>query len=190
MNHATFPIDVLARWVHVGTVVALVGGTAFVRFVLLPAAEQLDDSARATLHEAVTARWKRFVHAGIVLILLSGLYNYARGAAVHQGDSLYHALIGTKILLALGVFFLASALVGRSAAFETLRRNRRLWLGVVVALAAVIIAISGFVKVRGVRGAPAAQSRRQKVEVSEQIAGGTSFELTGTAGHRGEWPDA
>jgi hypothetical protein len=67
----------------------------------------------------------------------------------HKGDGLYHALVGTKILLALGVFFIASVLVGRSAAFESWRADRAKWLKVMVLLAAIIVAMSGFVKVRG-----------------------------------------
>ncbi len=50
----------------------------------------------------------------------------------HKGDGLYHALVGTKILLALGLFFIASALVGRSAAFESMRASRAKWLKVMV----------------------------------------------------------
>ncbi len=174
MNQSLFPFDVLSRWIHVGTVVVLVGGTAFVRFVLLPVSEQLEDSVREQLHQAVAGRWKRFVHAGIVLILLSGLYNYVRGAAVHKGDGLYHAFIGMKMVLAAALFFLASVLVGRSPAFHSLRRNRRLWLGVIVTLAGVIISISGCVKVRGVPVGPSDPAPGQAagvIERDERFAG-------------------
>ena len=64
---------------------------------------------------AIRARWKKFVHGGIALLILSGAFNYYRAMPLHKGDGLYHGLIGTKIILALVVFFLASALVGRSA---------------------------------------------------------------------------
>jgi hypothetical protein len=57
--------------------------------------------------------------------------------------------MGAKMLLALGVFFLAAALVGRSPALEPLRQNRAKWLRVLVAMALIIVAISGFLKVRG-----------------------------------------
>lgn len=166
MVQGLFPLDVLARWIHIGTVITLVGGTAFVRFVLLPSMESLEESAKTKLHDAVASRWKRIVHIGIVLILFSGLYNYVRLAAVHRGDSVYHAVLGVKILLALAVFFLASVLVGRSAAFEALRRNRRVWLGVVVTLAAVIVALSGFVKVRGTPAAPGGATPSRTTAVS------------------------
>ena len=59
-------------------------------------------------------------------------------------------MLGTKIILAFVVFFLSSALVGRSSAFEWMRSNIKTWLLVTISLAALIIAISGFVKVRGI----------------------------------------
>ena len=80
---------------------------------------------------------------------MTGFYNYFQQMPVHKGDGLYHALIGTKIILALVVFFIASVLVGRSAAFEWMRTGREKWLKVIVLLAAIIVTMSGFVKVRG-----------------------------------------
>mgnify|MGYP007114257350 CR=1 FL=1 len=146
----TLVLDSLSRIVHVGTAIALVGGTVFMRFVLLPSVKLISDEAHQKLSEGVVARWKKFVHPGIGLFLLSGFYNFARLAPAHKGDSLYHALVGTKILLAFGIFFIASALVGKSKAFEGMRQAKAKWMTVIVLLAAVIVGISGFVKVRGI----------------------------------------
>ncbi len=143
-------IDTLSRIVHIGTAIVLVGGSVFTLMVLMPAAKELPDEPHGKLAEAITGRWKRFVHIGVFLFILSGSYNYARALANHQGDGLYHALLGLKMLLALGVFFLAAALVGRSSKLEPIRRARCKWLKVLVVLAAVIVAISGYVKVRGI----------------------------------------
>lgn len=141
-------IAVLSRWTHVGTAIVLVGGTVFLRFVLGPAAAQLSEGEHAKLKELVMAKWKKFVHIGIALFLLSGFYNYLVVAIPgHKGDMLYHPLIGTKILLSLGVFFIASALVGRSKSFEGMRRNSKVWQSVLIVMTAVIIGISGFAKV-------------------------------------------
>ncbi len=144
-----FPLDVISRVVHVGMVIILAGGSFFMWRVLLPSASELPDDQHDKLREAVIGRWKKFVHMGIGLILISGFYNFARLAPGHKGDSLYHALVGTKILLAFGAFFLGSALVGKSKAFEGLRQNRARSLALLIALLAAIVAISGFVKVRG-----------------------------------------
>ena len=145
-----FALDVLSRIVHVGTVIALIGGSTFTLLVLMPSARELSDETHNKLAAAVQSRWKRFVHIGVMLILISGLYNYVQAVPNHKGDSLYHALIGTKILVALVVFFIAAALVGRSEKLEPIRQAKAKWLTILLLLAASIIAVSGYVKVRGV----------------------------------------
>ena len=158
MEPAELILSALSRILHVGTAIVLVGGTFFVRFVLLPAATAvLSDDVHAKLRAAVVGTWKRFVHAGIGLLILSGAYNYYRVivAGTHKGDPLYNALLGTKILVALILFFIASALVGRSAKFEGMRRNSGKWMLINLALAGFIVAVSGFLKVRGVPSAKA-----------------------------------
>jgi uncharacterized membrane protein len=144
-----FPLDVLSRFVHVAVAIVLVGGSTFMRFVLTPAARELPDAEHDLLQQRLMARWKRFVHGGIALLLLSGLYNYLKQIPSHKGDALYHALLGTKMLLAFAVFFLASVLVGSSPTFAKMRQNRAQWLVLLIVLATGIVAISGFVKVRG-----------------------------------------
>lgn len=120
-----FPLDVLSRFLHVMVAIVLVGGTVFMRFVLMPAAKELPDAEHDQLRQRLLARWKRVVHGGIAVLLLSGVYNYIQQRPNHVGDKLYHALMGTKFLFAIAVFFVASALVGRSATFEKLRQNAR-----------------------------------------------------------------
>jgi uncharacterized membrane protein len=144
-----FWIDTLSRIVHVATAITLVGGSVFTLWVLLPAAKQLGEEPHRQLAAAVTARWKRFVHIGILLFLLSGFYNYFRAMPLHDGDGISHMLIGIKMLCAFVVFFLAAALVGRSEKLAKFRANRRKWLSVLVLLAAIIVAISGYLKIRG-----------------------------------------
>lgn len=140
-----FILAVISRWVHVGTAIVLVGGTAFLNLAVLPSLE--GDSA--DLMNRIRGKWKKVVHAGIALFLLSGFYNYlVVMAPKHAGDKLYHPMVGTKILLAFGIFFLASALVGRSAGTQKFRDNPKKWTGVILLLAAIIVGISGFVKVR------------------------------------------
>lgn len=141
------PVDVISRWIHVGAVIVLVGGSVFLRFALLPAAEELPDDLHQQLRGSVMKRWRKVVGIGIGLILLSGLYNYMTAIPTHKGQGIYHALIGTKILIAFVLFFLASALSGRAEKFEPLRQNSRKWLGILLLLAAIIVGISGFAKV-------------------------------------------
>jgi hypothetical protein len=142
-------VNVVSRWLHVSTAIVLVGGTVFIRFVLTPSAEKLPPGEHDRLRELVTATWRKFVMAGIALFLLTGFYNYiAVAIPKHHGDHLYHMLMGIKILAAFGVFFLAEALVGRSAAFARFRENRKAWLLVLIVTAFAIVAISSLLRVR------------------------------------------
>ena len=140
-------IQILSRWFHIGTVIILVGGTFFIRFILSPAASQLPDAEHAKLKELVMKKWKKFVHAGIGLLLLTGFYNFFVALPHHKGDKQYHMLLGIKILIAFVIFFFASALVGRSKSFDAMRQNAKTWQLVILVLAAVIIGISGYVKI-------------------------------------------
>lgn len=141
------PIDLISRWAHIGTVIVLIGGSAFMRLALMPAAAELPDDQHQALKEKIFARWRKIVGMGIGLILLSGLYNYVKAIPDHKGQGLYHGLIGTKMILAFVVFFLASALTGRSEKFEPMRQNSKKWIGILLLLAAIIVGISGFAKV-------------------------------------------
>ena len=152
-----FLIDVISRIVHVSTAIALVGGSVFMVFVLLPAAKQLSEPEHERLRSLINKTWKRYVHVGILLFLVTGVYNYLQQMPLHKKDGLYHGLIGTKIILAFVIFFIASVLVGRSKKFEWMRAGREKWLKIVVLLAAAIVAMSGFVKVRGPKAKVAVQ---------------------------------
>jgi len=146
-------LDLLFRLIHIFTAVALVGGTIYVRFVLLPAAKELPDAEHDALKGRLKASWKKWVMIGITLLLVSGFYNYLQVAApAHKavGDSRYHMFMGIKILLALGVFFLASVMTGRSAKFEGMRKNPAGPLSILILLAAITIGLGSFLKVRGI----------------------------------------
>ncbi len=141
-------IDIFSRFVHVGTVIVLVGGGVFMRFVLMPASEELSESEHDALRERVQKIWGKFVHVGIALIFVSGLYNLVRTLKTSEVDATYHALFGIKFLLAMAVFTLISALVGRSSVFKAIRRNHKYWLGVATVLAAIVVAISAYLKIK------------------------------------------
>jgi len=141
-------LPLLSRWAHILAAVTAVGGVFFLRFVLYPAASAtLTDEQHAALRKAVVSRWKKVVMICIALLLLSGIYNLVRALKTREDlPGLYHALFGVKFLLALGVFFIASALVGRAKAFDGMRKKLPLWLGVVFVLGLVVILISGVLR--------------------------------------------
>jgi len=142
-----FVLDLLARWAHVSAAIVLMGGAIFTRFVLLPAAAELPEDQHLALKERLRVRWSKIVAGGILLLLVSGFYNFAMGIPTHKGQPLYHALVGTKMLLGFAAFFLASVLSGRSAKFAPLRANAKKWLGILIVILSVITAIGGFLRV-------------------------------------------
>jgi uncharacterized membrane protein len=142
-----FWIDVVSRVLHVSTAILLLGGSLFSLLVLRPVMANQSSNLPDSLAESLRNRWKRWVHTGIALFLVTGFYNYFRAMPLHKGDGLYHALVGTKILVALFVFFLASVLVGRSPRFEHWRRDVSWPLALLCLLGLGIVIISGFVKV-------------------------------------------
>ena len=79
-----FAIDVVSRIVHVLTAITLVGGSIFTLLVLMPSAKQLSTEAHDQLAAAVNGRWKKLVHFGVLLFLISGFYNYFRASSATQ----------------------------------------------------------------------------------------------------------
>jgi uncharacterized membrane protein len=152
-------VDVISRWLHVVTAIVLLGGAAFQWMVLRPSARQLPDAEHDRLRELVLSRWRKIVMIGIVVLIVTGFYNYLEVAKpLSQVWKAYHPIMGTKILLAFAMFFLASALAGRSAAFAGVRKQSGRWLVVLLLLGATVVAMSGYLKVAGARASRTAST--------------------------------
>ena len=150
MPVAEVELPVLAmamRYIHMLSASLAIGVPIFVRFVLTPAAQKvLEPEAHLKLRAAVNAVWRKFVYAMITLFLISGAYTLmAVSMPQIRGSSdrvMYDALFGFKVILALVVFFIASALPGQTKALEPLRRNAKMWLVVLVVLVLTILMMS------------------------------------------------
>ena len=138
---------VISRWIHLFSVITVVGGTIFLRVVLYPSVkETLSDESHDSLRGALMRRWARVVHAAILLIILSGSYNFLKVLPTLSEPLPYHPIFGAKLLLALILFFIAIALTGRSAAFAGLRRRAPQWMAISILLAAFIVLLSNLLK--------------------------------------------
>jgi uncharacterized membrane protein len=136
------------RWTHILTAITAIGGSIFMRFVLMPVANTvLDEETHARLRTGLVKRWQRFVHTCILLFLISGFYNYfvVTGPA-HPHQPLYHAMFGVKFLLALAIFAIAVVLTSTKDWSKGARANAKLWLGLLVALGVIVVMISGVMK--------------------------------------------
>ena len=140
-------LAIVLRFLHIAPAVVAGGATIFARFALLPALASLPEAERVRLKDAIDRRWRIVVMVCVTLLLGSGLANFAiYQAPVHKGQPLYHALFGVKFLAAMVVFFLASALSGRSASLAGIRANSRFWVGVAATLVIAIVLISAVLR--------------------------------------------
>lgn len=154
-------VDLLSRFVHVLTAIVLLGGTIYLRYILIPSAVELPDAEHDALRQRLRGRWRKVVSLGILLLVVTGFWNYLMvGAPAHQGDNhgRYHMLMGIKVSIALVVFFLASALTGRAAKLESLRRSPVKWLTLLIVLAAVTVGLGSALKIAVPPSVPASVS--------------------------------
>lgn len=142
-----FGMQVVMRWVHVLTAIVVVGGVIFMRLVLAPVSRaQLDPAAGQQLREAIMGRWRKVVHAGILLFLVSGLYNYFFVTRYAHEAPVYHMLFGIKFLLALVVFALALMLTSSKGYAARVQANAAAWTGVLITLAVLTVMLGGYMK--------------------------------------------
>ena len=96
-------IDIIFRWTHIFAAAIVVGGFAYARFVFYPAMATIEESEQAKLRESIAANLRPWALTSIVLLVLSGSYNFYRVVASGV-DTAYHMAFGLKFLLALHVF--------------------------------------------------------------------------------------
>lgn len=145
---ATGIVPLLMRWLHIFGAIFLLGGSFYLRAVLMPAAhEVLDDETHGKLREKVMGNWRKYLHVLILILLVSGLYNFlAVTRFAHDGQPQYHMMFGIKFLLAIAVFGLASMLAGTKSVSQKLQQNSKLWLGITIAMGVAIVMIAGYMK--------------------------------------------
>ena len=150
-------ITLLLRWAHVLAAIAAVGGLAFARFGLVPALAEFDAHTQERIHDAIRRRWLPWVIGAITVLFASGLANFlifngrVKAAPEFWGitwmrDTSYHALFGAKFLIAMVMFYFASALVGRGAGTQWVRNDRARWLSVTLLLGLAVVLISGWMR--------------------------------------------
>jgi hypothetical protein len=113
----TLALAILIRWIHLSSVIVLMGGITYARFY---AGE-------------LAPRFKRVACWIIGAILFSGIYNYVRKSGV---STHYQIWLGVKVLLALHIF----------AVVIFYRGKQRALTGAVIS-AFAIVAISGYLRV-------------------------------------------
>lgn len=139
-------VDLALRWMHILAAVTLVGGTFFLRFVWFPAYRELDYRDRESRFAKLRKPWAKLVMLSTLFLLVSGLVNAVNNIMRYEIDSMYHMLVGVKLLLALGMFFLSARLAGRSDSAVRFRESIGKWLTINSVLAVVLVLMAGWMK--------------------------------------------
>ena len=141
-------IPLLMRWLHIFAAIVLLGGTIFLRAIVIPAVRKgLPEDTAKTVRAVIHARWRKVVPWLILAFLVSGFYNYlAVTRHAHGSGSPYHMLFGIKFLLSLAVFGLVSVLISGRPGPSKIRENADKWLLLLMALAVAVVLVAGYMK--------------------------------------------
>ncbi|MCI0419962.1 MAG: hypothetical protein L0387_43480 [Acidobacteria bacterium] len=137
-------VNLFMRWLHIFSVIAAVGATVFLRLVLIPALAEIKDDARAQLMKSLAGRLRKLIHGAIGGILLSGLYN--THLLWKSSVAPYGTVYAVKVVLAVVVFLIAIFLTSSRPKWAPFQANRKKWLGVNLALAIIIVALSAVLR--------------------------------------------
>ena len=130
-------LQVIIRWLHIGSVATLVGGALYAAFVAGRATRRLSEERREALWEDLAAAYKPYVYAAVAALVVTGTINIL----THGGHSLrYHILLAIKLLLVLHVFAVLLISVQQHA-----QRRVRMMTGAAIS-GFGIIAISAYLK--------------------------------------------
>lgn len=128
-------LAIFMRWLHVASVVTLIGGFIYARVAVWPALASFGAAESPALIEAMVARFRGVLYTLLVTTLASGIYNYLTKPAY---PPYYHMLIGIKFLFVLHIF--AVAILYTLPKADPNKRKR--WLTGMAVSGLIIIAIS------------------------------------------------
>jgi uncharacterized membrane protein len=137
-------LGVCMRWIHVASVVTLIGGFIYARFVLAPALGSVPTSEGEAVGAAAVRSFRALLYTVLVTVIGSGIYNFATKASYPPG---YQMWFGIKMLLVLHIA--ASAILYSVRASNQAKRNRTALSIVISGL--VVIAISNYLRYLSLR---------------------------------------
>jgi uncharacterized membrane protein len=130
-------LTVLMRWLHISSMATLVGGILYGRLIVAPALDALPEGEREATGERAAARYRPFVVAAMICLIVSGAFKYLTTPG-HRW--LYQMLFGIKLLLVAHVFAVAILITKPNNP-----RRTRMMTGVVIS-GLIIILISAWLR--------------------------------------------
>jgi uncharacterized membrane protein len=134
---AVFAVSI--RWLHITSVVAMIGGFIFARFAVAPALATIAEPERSALGKRIVSNFRPLLYTVLATVLSSGLYNYLNKPSYPPH---YHMWIGIKFLFVLHIF--AVAILYTIPDAEQVKRNR--WLTGMIISGLIVFAISAYLR--------------------------------------------
>ena len=132
-------LGVCMRWIHIASVVTLIGGFIYARFVLAPALASAPAPAADGIGNAAVRSFRPLLFTVLITALGSGMYNYATKGS-YPPD--YHMWMGIKLLLVLHIY--ASAILYAVRPSNEAKRSRTALSITISGL--VVIAIAAYLR--------------------------------------------
>jgi len=127
------------RWVHIVSVVTLIGGFIFARFAVTPALATLPEGERKTTDARVVSGFRPLLYVVLGTVLVSGLYNYLSQTNLPPR---YHMILGIKLLFVLHIF--AVSILYTLPTATAAKRSR--WLTGMIVSGLIIIALADYLR--------------------------------------------
>ena len=144
-------LHIVARFLHIGSVILLLGGIAYSRQVLVPTLISLDGDTRLRLARDSQKRFQATLFILLTLIVLSGFYNYFTYAGPRH-TSAYQMWFGIKFLLVLHV--VATAILWSTSAYKdaaAIGKSKRRLISMLIS-GFLIVLISAYLRSLSQRG--------------------------------------
>lgn len=132
-------LGLLMRWLHITSVITIIGGFLYARFMVAPALASISPVEGAAFSNRMVGRFRPILYTALGAVLVSGLYNYLTKPFYPPH---YHAVIGVKFLFVLHVF--AVSVLYTIPSSSEAKRTRRL-TGLIIS-GLVIVAISAYLR--------------------------------------------
>jgi hypothetical protein len=132
------------RWIHIASVVTLIGAFIYARFALAPALATLPPSEGEAVGAAAVRSFRALLYTVLITVIGSGVYNFAMKASYPPG---YQMWFGIKMLL---VLHIAAAAILYSVRESGQAKRNRTVLGIVVS-GLLVVAISAYLRYLSLR---------------------------------------
>jgi uncharacterized membrane protein len=132
-------LGITMRWLHIFSVILVLGGLFHAGFVVAPAMALLPEDRRADFAAAVNKRFKPWLHLAVLTLIVSGLYNLITKSNIPPA---YHMWFGIKMLLAMHIIAVSFLL---SSASVTQERRTRMARGVVIS-GVLVVALAAYLR--------------------------------------------